>query len=62
MGNMKMKLSRAVQRFREPSTWGGISVLLMAFGFSAEDTENVFAVLTAASATIAIFLPEQPKP
>ena len=55
-------MTRFLSRFREPSTWGGVAVLLALTGLSQEQSQAVTDLLAAAAATASIFLPEQGSP
>ncbi len=51
--------STIIRRFTEPSTWGGIAVLLTVFGLSHDQAGAVTDLLAAVAATASVFLPEQ---
>ncbi len=55
-------MTRFLSRFREPSTWGGVAVLLALTGLSQEQSQAVTDLLAAAAAAASIFLPEQGSP
>ena len=46
-------------RLREPSSWGGIAVLLAVFGMSNEAARAVTDLLAAGAATASVFLSER---
>ena len=46
-------------RLREPSSWGGIAVLLAVFGMSNETARAVTDLLAAGAATASVFLSER---
>ncbi|MBF0602833.1 MAG: hypothetical protein HQL07_03965 [Nitrospirae bacterium] len=48
-----------IERLREPSSWGGIAVLLTVFGLSQDQAGAVTELLTAAAATASIFMHEK---
>ncbi|MBF0436929.1 MAG: hypothetical protein HQL77_17910 [Magnetococcales bacterium] len=51
-------ISNIIRRSQEPSTWGGIAVLLAVFGMSNEQAKAVTDLLAAAAATASVFMPE----
>jgi hypothetical protein len=48
-----------VSRLREPSSWAGLSVLLVLVGFSSEEAEAVNSLLAAVVATASVFIGER---
>ncbi|MGN7613920.1 hypothetical protein ACQZV8_17770, partial [Magnetococcales bacterium HHB-1] len=54
----KSVIPTLLRRLKEPSSWGGVAVLLMAFGFSQEEASAVMELLTAAAAAASIFMTE----
>ncbi len=46
-------------RLREPSSWGGIAVLLAVFGMSNTEAQAVTDLLAAAAATASVFIGER---
>ncbi|MBF0590252.1 MAG: hypothetical protein HQL53_14115 [Magnetococcales bacterium] len=46
-------------RFREPSSWGGIAVLLTVFGMSDVEAKAITDLLAAIAATTAVFMHEK---
>ncbi|MBF0602154.1 MAG: hypothetical protein HQL07_00505 [Nitrospirae bacterium] len=55
-------LANVIRRTKEPSTWGGIALLLALFGLSQEQAKAVTDLLAAAAALASIFMPENGKP
>lgn len=47
-----------IQRFREPSTWAGVSVLLALFGVNVEQAQAVAQVGAALAGAAAVFMRE----
>ena len=45
-------------RLREPSSWGGIAILLSVFGLSHAESQAVTDLLAAGAATASVFLGE----
>lgn len=45
-------------RFKEPSSWGGIAVILTVFGLSNEESSAITNLLAAGAAAAAIFVGE----
>ena len=46
-------MANILNRFREPSTWGGVAIMLSLFGFSHEQAQSLTELLAAAAATAA---------
>ncbi len=55
---LKTILNIATNRMREPSSWGGIAVLLALFGLSNEEASAITDVLAAVTAAASLFLSE----
>ncbi|MEO5368520.1 MAG: hypothetical protein H7833_00430 [Magnetococcus sp. DMHC-1] len=55
---MSKLLASLVKRSREPSTWGGLATLLILFGLSNEQAKAITELVAAASALVAVFMPE----
>jgi len=51
-------IANIIRRSQEPSTWGGIAVLLAVFGMSNEQAKAITDLLAAAAATASVFMPE----
>lgn len=51
--------STVSNRLREPSSWGGISIILAMFGLSHEEASAVTDLLAAGAATASIFMGER---
>lgn len=54
-----MRFVQHLQRFREPSTWAGISALGLIFGLPAGTIEAVGQIVGGLAAVAAIALPEK---
>lgn len=50
----------ASRRVREPSTWAGLSVLLTLFGVPAVHLDQVYQIVGAIAAVLAVVLPDTP--
>ena len=48
----------ALNRAKEPSTWAGLTGLVVVFGVSAEQWQMIGNVVAAAAACIAVFVSE----
>lgn len=47
------------RRCTEPSTWGGVAILLGGFGLSFDEAQAVTNALAGVSAAVAVFMPEK---
>ncbi|MGN7612727.1 hypothetical protein ACQZV8_11655 [Magnetococcales bacterium HHB-1] len=54
----KIVIPTLLRRVKEPSSWGGVAVLLIAFGLSQQEANAVMELLTAAAAVASIFMTE----
>jgi hypothetical protein len=50
------------RRFREPSSWGGIAVLLAMFGMSQDQAGAITELLAAGAAVGSVFMSEPGAP
>jgi hypothetical protein len=50
-----------VNRFKEPSTWAGISALGLIFGLPMGTLEAVGQIVGGVAALVAIFVPEKSR-
>lgn len=55
-------MNKLLARFREPSTWGGVAVLLGLVGFSHEQGAAITDLLAAVAAVASVFMPEDGAP
>lgn len=55
---LKTLTSTVARRFREPSSWGGIAILLGMFGMSQDQAGAVTELLAAGAAVASVFLSE----
>ena len=60
--NFSSLISPALNRVKEPSSWGGMAVLLALFGLSHGQAGAVTELLAAAAAAASIFLGEKGGP
>lgn len=53
-----------LQRLKEPSSWGGLSVILAMLGINipAGGADVIVQLIAAVAAAIAVFVPEKGKP
>lgn len=49
---------KILSRFREPSTWAGLSALLMLFGVNVEQAGAISQAGAALAGAVAVFMPE----
>ncbi|MGN7613056.1 hypothetical protein ACQZV8_13335 [Magnetococcales bacterium HHB-1] len=54
----KRAIQTILSRLREPSSYSGLAVLLIAFGLSQQEANAVMELLTAAAAVASIFMTE----
>jgi hypothetical protein len=59
---LKTIFSSVASRVKEPSSWGGIAVLLAMFGLSHEEAGAVTELLAAAAAAASVFVGEKGAP
>jgi hypothetical protein len=59
---LKTIFSTFTTRVKEPSSWGGIAVLLAMFGLSHEEAGAATELLAAAAATASMFIGEKGAP
>jgi hypothetical protein len=52
-------MQNILNRFREPSTWAGLSALALIFGVPNEAVEQLAQVVAGVSGLAAVLLPEQ---
>lgn len=52
-------MKNTIQRFKEPSTWAGVSLLLTLFGVNVEQAEAVAQFGAASAAFLAVILRER---
>nr|CRH06594.1 Conserved protein of unknown function [Candidatus Magnetococcus massalia] len=55
---IQQMINTALNRVREPSSWGGFAVLLAMFGLSQEETSAITELLAAAAALASVFMGE----
>lgn len=53
-----MKFKSLLNRFKEPSSWAGIAVLVTMFGVPAGTADLVIKAVVAVAGAVAIFVPE----
>lgn len=52
-------LKKMLQRFREPSTWAGLSALAVVFGVPPGTADVIVQAVAAVAAAAAVLLPER---
>lgn len=57
-----MKFLNILNRFREPSTWAGVSILLTLFGVPPGVPEALGQIIAGAGAIAAVVIAEKGKP
>lgn len=55
-------MKQAIARFREPSTWAGLSALFMLFGLNVEQAAAVANVGAAVAGAAAVWMNEGVRP
>jgi len=59
---MKPVLQYIIARLKEPTTYGGLAVLLAAYHISAVQANAIIAVCVAVGGLLSVFLPEGSPP
>ena len=54
-------MKNILKRFKEPSTWAGLSALAILFGVNPETANTVLQAVGAVAAAVAVLLPERAK-